>query len=293
MANRVRFALIGCGEIAVQTSKAVLASQSCQVVHCVDVRKELADDLAAKHGAKSGTRFEDALADPDVQAVVLAVPHALHAPIAIAAAKAGKARFGREAHGLHAPRGRRHDRRREGRRGEAGLPLPHAARPSTCGRPASWWPPARSARSLGYQFHAMMLKPPSYWHGGYTGRCKDDWRISLASSGGGMLIMNLVHNLDSFVHILDPQAPADLRRVLDAGDAGEVEDIVSFVMRLQDGALVSLDCSSAAPGKESYGDRIFGEKGQIAFTRTQFGTFTASHGSPRPGRVPGGTVGAA
>jgi predicted dehydrogenase len=277
VSNRVRFGLIGCGEIAVQTSRSVLASGACQVVHCADVRKELADDLAGKHGARSTTRYEDLLADKDVQAVVLAVPHALHAPIAIAAAKAGKHVLGEkpmactltEADAMIAA----------AKKAGVKLGLLFPMRYSFNVMKARELVAAGAiGRVIGYQFHAMMLKPSSYWRGGYTGRCQDDWRMHLASSGGGMLIMNLVHNLDAFVYILDPKPQRIYAEYSTLATPVEVEDIVSFVMRLRDGALVTLDCSSIAPGKESYGDRIFGEKGQIAFTRTHFGSFTASTG---------------
>ena len=44
----------------------------------------------------------------------------------------------------------------------------------------------------------------------------------------------------------------------------EVEDFLSFVMRLDGGALVSLDGASAAVGNGTHGDRVYGTKGQIA-----------------------------
>jgi predicted dehydrogenase len=277
VSNRVRFGLIGCGEIAVHTSKAVLASGACQVVHCADLRKELADDLAGKHGAKSTTRYEDVLADKDVQAVVIATPHALHAPIAVAAAKAGKHVLGEkpmactltEADAMIAA----------ARAAGVNLGLLFPMRYSFNVRKARELVAAGAiGKVIGYQFHAMALKPASYWHGGYTGRCKDDWRRYLASSGGGMLIMNLVHNLDAFVDIIDPKPHRIYAEYSTLATDAEVEDTISFVMRLRDGAIVSLDSSSAAPGQESYGDRIFGDKGQIAFTRTNFGVFKASTG---------------
>jgi predicted dehydrogenase len=277
VSERLRLGLIGCGEIAVQTSKAVLASQACQVVHCADTRKDLADDLAAKHEARSTTRYEDVLADKEVQAVVLAVPHSLHAPIAIAAAKAGKHILGEkpmaanltEADAMIAA----------ARKAGVKLGLLFPMRYSFNVQKARELVAAGAiGRVIGYQFHAMMLKPASYWHGGYTGRCKDDWRMYLASSGGGILIMNLVHNLDAFVHILDPKPQRIYAEYSTLNTPVEVEDCVSFVMRLKDGVLVTLDASSTAPGKESFGDRIYGEKGQIAFVRTNFGVHTASAG---------------
>lgn len=289
MSERFRFGLIGCGEISVQTSKAVLASQRCQLVHCMDVRKDLAADLAARHGAKATDRLEELLADKDVQAVILACPHAVHAPAAIEAAKAGKHVLGEkpmactltEADAMIAAADK------------AGVQLSLLF-------PMRYMFSVQKARELvaagaigrvtAYQFHAMACKKPSYWEGGYTGRCKSDWRKYLSQSGGGILIMNLVHNLDAFVYILDPRPRRIYAEYSTLATQVEVEDTLSFVMRLEGGAagpgavapgaIVSLDAASAAPGKESYGDRIYGDRGQLAFIRTAFGTQTVAAGRP-------------
>ncbi len=280
MSERLRLGLIGCGEISLQTSRSVLASQRCRVVHCMDIRKELAEDLAARHGARASTRLEDILGDQDVQAVVLSTPHDTHAPLAVAAAKAGKHVLGEKpmADTL------------------AGADAMIAAADAAGVKLATFFPmrftsTVRQARELvaagaigrvlAYQFHAMALKPASYWHGGYTGRCKDDWRIRLKDSGGGMLIMNIVHNLDAFIHVLDPKPQRIYAEYSTQATPVEVEDFISFVMRLEGGAIVSCDASSAAPGRESFGDRIYGEKGQIAFVRANLGTFQAAAGARR------------
>ena len=47
-------------------------------------------DFAATHGFELSTEFADAVADPRVQAVVLATPHSLHVDQIVAAAAAGK-----------------------------------------------------------------------------------------------------------------------------------------------------------------------------------------------------------
>src|SRR6478735_12795065 len=46
--------------------------------------------FAATHGLTLHTSYEQVLADPRVQAVVLAPPHSLHSPQVVAAANAGK-----------------------------------------------------------------------------------------------------------------------------------------------------------------------------------------------------------
>lgn len=56
----------------------------------VSKEPELARDLAAQHGFALATELADVLADPRVQAVLLATPHSLHIEQIVAAAAAGK-----------------------------------------------------------------------------------------------------------------------------------------------------------------------------------------------------------
>jgi hypothetical protein len=53
MSDRLNLAFLGCGEIAVHTSKAAANSAHARIVHCMDIRKRLADDIAGRHDAKS------------------------------------------------------------------------------------------------------------------------------------------------------------------------------------------------------------------------------------------------
>jgi predicted dehydrogenase len=267
MSERVNFAIVGCGEISLHTSESVLASRRARVVHCMDVRRDLAADLAARHGARFTDRLEDVLADDEVRAVIVPTPHFQHAPLSIRAARVGKhvlvekplACTLAEADAMIAAAD------------EAGVRL-GVFHPQ---RLAFGYAEARRlvragalGRIVAYKIHAMSHKPPHYWHGGYTGRVPDDWRIHLETSGGGYLIMNLIHNLDSMVSILDPAPQRIYAEYATLSTPVEVEDFVSFVMRLDGGAIVSLDGSSAAVGAESFGDRVYGQRGQVAVNRS-------------------------
>ena len=272
MNERLRYGLVGCGEIAVHTSKAILNSQASCVVHCMDIRGELAEDLAAKHGAKAATRLEDLLGDEQVQAVIISTPHYLHAPLAIQAAQAGKHVISEKPMACTLAEADAMIEAADKAGVKLGILLPqrlgfHVQKARELVRGGA------VGRVLAFQFHSMSAKPESYWHGGYTGRAKDDWRMYLEKSAGGILIMNMVHNLDSFVCILDPAPQRIYAEHSTLATKVEVEDYLSMVMRLKDGAIVSLDASSAAPGKESHGDRIYGEKGQIDLGRNVFRVF--------------------
>ncbi|MBL9188046.1 MAG: inositol 2-dehydrogenase [Opitutaceae bacterium] len=86
------FAQFGAGRIG-QIHAANLASTGATALrYVVDVNAAAAAQLAAKHGAKVADA-KSALADPVVDAVIIASSTDTHADLAIAAAKAGKAIF--------------------------------------------------------------------------------------------------------------------------------------------------------------------------------------------------------
>jgi predicted dehydrogenase len=91
MAESFGVAVLGCGGVAAGHFSAYVANPRARLIAAVDVRPELAEAAAARWGAKRWySSVEDALADPEVQIADLCLPHHLHAPIAIQAARAGK-----------------------------------------------------------------------------------------------------------------------------------------------------------------------------------------------------------
>lgn len=61
--------------------------------HAVTLEPASAQAFAVEHGLRLHTCYEDVLADPRIDAVVLATPHTQHVPQVLAAAQAGKAVF--------------------------------------------------------------------------------------------------------------------------------------------------------------------------------------------------------
>ena len=82
-------AVIGLG----RWGKSIVASAKAtrlRVIRGVSKEPELVADFAREHGFALGTSFEEAVADPRVQAVLLATPHSLHVAQIAAVAAAGK-----------------------------------------------------------------------------------------------------------------------------------------------------------------------------------------------------------
>ena len=87
----INAAMIGLGRWGQSIVNAVQGkSTRVRFVHGVSKELELARDFAARHGFRLSTEFEQAVADPEVQAVFLATPHSLHVDQVRAVAAAGK-----------------------------------------------------------------------------------------------------------------------------------------------------------------------------------------------------------
>lgn len=264
MAERLRIGMIGCGEIAVQTAKGIAGASNAEHVMVMDVDQRVAHDMAETYGVPATTNVEELLANPSVDAVYIAVPHYLHAPLTIQALRAGKhvlvekpiATTLQDADAMIAAAR------------EAGKTLSVAYT-------AQVDPASQAAHKLvadgaigkvtGTRIVYRGDKPESYWHSGYSGRIQTDWRVSKAKAGGGVLIMNTVHDLNTIRFITG----LEVDRVFCEYDTYvtpvEVEDYLAMTYRYTSGAIGTLEAGSAIRGRDPMREvnRVYGEKGQI------------------------------
>jgi UDP-N-acetyl-2-amino-2-deoxyglucuronate dehydrogenase len=265
MGDKVQFGVIGCGEIATATLQGLAVASNAEVAMLMDLSPRVLEDLAELYHVPTTTSVEDLFSNPDVDAVYVATPHDTHAKIGIAAAEAGK-------HVLMEK------------------PITTTLADADALIDACW---ANDVR-LGVGFFAQvdgalsaardMLrsgllgeimavrfvvdadKPASYWSGGYSGRIKTDWRSQKARAAGGILIMNLSHDINTVRFVTG----LEVKRVFAEADTlntpVEVEDTIAVTLRYDNGAIGSIHACSAAPGGhygEATGPRIFCTKGQI------------------------------
>lgn len=83
-------AVIGLGWWGTTIVKSLEGSDKINVVRGVDINQDAPAAFCAERGLPFSSSFEDALNDPDVDAVIIATPHSLHEPMVLAAAAAGK-----------------------------------------------------------------------------------------------------------------------------------------------------------------------------------------------------------
>jgi 2-desacetyl-2-hydroxyethyl bacteriochlorophyllide A dehydrogenase len=267
-AGSLRIGLLGCGDIAILNAAAVVAAPNAHLTACFDPVAVLAEDLAEAYDAKAFPSAEALLASADVDAVWLSVPHHLHAPLAVAAAEAGKHVIVEKppANDL-----------------AGAVEIVEAAERSgvvlsVC-FPQRYQPGVVAAKRLidagalglvsGSTTRFLADKPPSYWLGGFSGRAISDWRSSRAKAGGGVLIMNLSHYLDLARHLSGLEAEL-VHAVTGAHAGAEVEDTVSISFSYENGAVGSVFGSAALPGNRGGLSELalWGTEGYVAVEPT-------------------------
>lgn len=275
----VRFGLIGCGEIAVRSGAAIAAIPDVAKIAAVqDINEAMAKDAGEKFGAPHHTDAEALLARGDVDAVVISTPHFLHEPLATQAAKAGKHVACEKPIACTVDQA---DRMIAAcRKARVLLGINYVLRyDSDVKKAAELLKAGAIGKLLRYQCNVMADKPESYWSGGWTGRVKTDWRQSKEKSGGGVLIMNAIHDLD---RVLWFTGLKPLRAYAESDTHAtpvEVEDNLAAVVRFEGGAIGSVDVMSCARGRESFGNRLYGSEGQIVLGNP-LRVFTTKDGIP-------------
>lgn len=254
--------LIGCGDIAPAHAKGLAASAGARLVACMDVAEASARSLGEEWGVPWTTDAAELLSRPEVEAVTVATPAFTHADLAGQAARAGKAVVCEKPIAPDLPDA---DGLITACR-EAGVAL------ATC-FPVRYLPEACWLRGLvqagalgeiiGVRLRSLSEKQESYWTGGYSGRTRTEWRRSRAASGGGVVITNLIHNIDLTWFITG----LEVARV--AAEAGtfctpvEVEDMALACLRYRNGAIGLVDGSSCwFGGDPGWHVQILGTRGQ-------------------------------
>jgi predicted dehydrogenase len=242
--------IIGAGLIGAKRAEAILRTGEGNLVAVSDVDDERREDLARKYGATPLRNSREMVLRKDIDAVIVAVPNALAAPLVLAALKAGKHVLCEKPLGINS---------------KESLAIVRAARRS------------RRIVKVGFnhRFHAALLKAHEiceeggigrvlfirarYGHGGRKGLEKE-WRFDKKSAGGGEL-------LDQGVHVID------LARWF-AGDFDKVFGVTctkfwktdlednAFVLLLNRRVTVSFHVSTTN-WKNIFSFEVFGDRGYL------------------------------
>jgi predicted dehydrogenase len=87
----IKVGMIGAGAIADDHCSGISRYEGAVLAAVADISAERRNDLKKRYSiAKAYATWQDLVADPDLDAVAIALPNALHAPVSLAALRAGK-----------------------------------------------------------------------------------------------------------------------------------------------------------------------------------------------------------
>lgn len=267
MTDTLTVGIIGCGEItSKRRADQFVAADGIEIGMAMDIEESVATDIGERYDVPHTTDQEELLAEESIDIVYIATPHHLHAEQAIAAAESGKHVL------VEKP---------------ITVDIDSASEviDSCCAHgvklcvfePYRYHGDCQTAKELieagylgeivGTRINIWARKPESYWTGGYTGRIETDWRMSRERSGGGVLSINGIHNIDGMAYLtgLEPERVACEYDTL--ATPVDVEDFCVATVRYRNGAIGIIEASSFlqnAPYEESVrGDRVYGTEGEL------------------------------
>lgn len=258
--------MVGCGQISRAHFSGFEKASNANLVMVMDTDEVAAREAAEECAVPYTTSLDEILSRDDIDIISIAVPHYLHAPIAITAAEAGKHVMVEKPFCTTMEDADRMIQACE----DNGVKL-------TVWFPSRYTGTAYKVKELLRQgvigrimyvkISTMGYKESNYWERGVGGRGRlSDWRRYIKTAGGGILIMNTVHNIDQLRYILGYEATSIYAQKGTFGSASEVEDFISVSIGYDNGAIGYIESSSWAVGRSTDPSRIYGTEGQITLS---------------------------
>jgi UDP-N-acetyl-2-amino-2-deoxyglucuronate dehydrogenase len=235
------FGIIGCGMIANFHARAIAEVRGARLVGGYDAVPAAADRLAGSFGCKAYYRLKDMLADPAIDVVTIGTPSGAHLEPAVAAAREGKHVIVEKPLEITL---RRCDKIIDECR-KACVTL------STI-FPSRFHQASRELKRAVDQgrFGTLALGDAIVkWYRTQAYYDSGAWRGTWRLDGGGALMNQAIHSVDLLAWLMGPVAEVRAQTALLAHQRIAVEDTAVAVLRFANGALGTIEASTAAfPG---------------------------------------------
>ncbi|HEU5283934.1 MAG TPA: Gfo/Idh/MocA family oxidoreductase [Burkholderiales bacterium] len=247
----LRTAVVGLGWWGTILVRTITGSDKLRVVRAVEPNAATAREVAAECGVPVTARYEDALADDSVDAVILATPHSLHEAQAVSAARAGKHVFVEKPLGLTL---------------ESALNIVRACRAArvvlAVGHERRFEPPqVELARLLtAGELGTPLQVEANFSHDKFLALAPGNWRLSAAEAPSGGMTATGIHLLDLAIALLGTPASvyapcATLASALPNGDS------LSLLVRFESGATATINVMLATPFVSRFA--LYGSRGWV------------------------------
>lgn len=250
------FGVVGLG-MGKHHCRSVQAAKGARLVAICDVRRELADQVAAQYGCKAYYDLDDLLRDPEIDVVNIALPTGMHAEAGIKAAQAGKHIICEKPLDVNLHRAdtliaeaRAHGVKLAGIFQRRLHPLSQRVREAVQG--------GRLGRVYYADIHLYWWRAQSYYDGGWPAGWHGTWSLD----GGGAVMNQGVHSVDFIQWVMGPVKRVVAKTATMAHNI-ECEDIGMALVEFASGAVGNIVCTTLAyPGYDN-DVHIFGEHGSI------------------------------
>jgi predicted dehydrogenase len=252
MTRPVQVALVGMGWWGKKMLNVLAAARSdVQVVRAVEPNLETARALCAETGVALTADYADALSDPDVEAVVLATPHALHGAQIEAAVAAGKHIFCEKPLALAKAGAEKAVRLCR----DAGLVL-------GMGHERRWEPPVAEllARADAGDLGRIHQIEANFSHDKFLALDRDNWRLKADQAPAGGMTATGIHLLDLSVRLLGPAQSVWCVCEQLSSDLPQGDTVAAYV-KFRGGGTSYVSASLANPFVSRFA--VFGSKGWI------------------------------
>jgi predicted dehydrogenase len=233
----INAAMVGLGRWGQTILNSVQGKSSrLRIVHGVSKEPELARELAARHGFRLSTDLSDAIADPEVQAIMLATPHSLHVEQIRMVAAAGKPVWCEKPLALT----RAEAERAIATVGEAGVPL-GSGNNKRCFASMRELKRVVDSGAVGQVLHIE-----GHFSNEHSTRVAGGWRDDPNESPGAGMTGAGLHVLDAFVNLVGPISYVDARSVAKKAPP-DPRDVVAVLVEFASGATGVMATVRAAP----------------------------------------------
>jgi predicted dehydrogenase len=247
----INAAIVGLGWWGKNIADAVQGkSTKLRFVHGVTQELDATRDYAKGKGFKLSATLEEALADPAVQAVVLATPHSLHCQQVIQVATAGKAVFCEKPLSLT---------RADAERAVAACKK--AQVPIGVGQNKRFWPSmAELRRVIASGALGRIMHVEGHYSNEHSSKFFAPWRDLPAETPGAGMTGTGIHILDAFANIAGPAEQLTAQFIAHRSGA-DPRDTVSVLFKFANGISGFLGAVRASP--LYFRVHVFGDQGSV------------------------------
>lgn len=239
----VGLGVVGCGWAAGEIVRATRRLPALRIVAACDADPARARAYAEQAHARLAAGIDDLLADPKVSTVYVGLPHYLLASTVELALMAGKHVLAEKPLALEAAEARRLGKLAQSRALKLAVFF-ELRRAGTVSAARRILDDGEIGEPRLVRLRTIIDKRADYW--GAPGA--PNWRASREQAGGGVLLMNTIHQLDTLRYITGLDYVSAQGEIATFRAPADVEDAGSATLRLSNGGLVSIVASAHSPG---------------------------------------------